>query len=151
VLVGPAQGFTCPQTPLAQRLAEADGAFVGRSTGWRPVEDGGGIAQRVYTFDVDQNVKGEIGSTVEVRIPAPGATGGQRIPADVAAGMLVGFVDGAWVTTRCGITDPGALLSVADEPRGQLVKLVIGVLILAVVLAYSLRRLRGRPRSSLHS
>lgn len=144
MLAAPARAFTCPQTPLAERIEQADGAFVGRSTGFRPLVDDGGIPQRVYTFQVDQRVKGDIGATVDVRIPVLPENGGQEVPDDVAAGLLVGNAGGAWVTTRCGITDPGALLSTFDEPRGQGIKVVIGLVILALVLAYSIRRLRRR-------
>jgi hypothetical protein len=143
-LAGEANAYTCPQTTLAQRLEQADGAFVGRSTGFRSVEHDAGIPQRVYRFQVDQRVKGEIGRIVEVRLPVRTENGGQRIPEDVAAGVLAGRAGAEWVTTRCGITDPGALLSVADEPRGNAIKLVIGVLVLAGVLGYSVSRLRKR-------
>jgi hypothetical protein len=141
---GAGAAFTCPQEPLEQRIEQADGAFVGRSTGFRQAGDDGGIPQRVYTFRVDQRVKGDIGATVDVRIPALAENGGQEIPPDVAAGVLAGDAGGAWVTTRCGITDPGALLATFDEPRGQSIRLVIGLVILAAVLAYSIRRLRRR-------
>ena len=52
--------------------------------------------------------------------------------------------DGQWFTTRCGITDPGAVLAEVDEPRGNAVKLLIGVLILGAVLGYSVRRVKRR-------
>ena len=151
VLAGEAAAYTCPQTTLEQRLQQADGAFVGRSTGFRPVGRDAGIPQRVYRFEVDQKVKGDIGRIVGVRIPERAENGGQRIPEDVAAGLLVGRAGGAWVATRCGITDPGALLSVADEPRGNAIKVGIGILILAAVLGFSVRRLRRRtpPSGSL--
>ena len=146
-LPGLAQAFTCPQTPLEQRIQEADGVFVGRSTGFRPVENAGGIAQRTYFFAVDQRVKGQIGSTVEVRIPALPEHGGQKIPNDVAAGILMTRTGGRWVTSRCGITDPGAVLAVVDEPRGNAIKILIGGVILLTVLLYSRRRLKHRDRS----
>ncbi|HEU0337541.1 MAG TPA: hypothetical protein VFR43_13345, partial [Gaiellaceae bacterium] len=50
----------------------------------------------------------------------------------------------AWVTGSCSLAEPGALLSAADEPKGNWIKLLIGLVILALVLAYSLRRLRRR-------
>ena len=46
------------------------------------------------------------------------------------------------MTESCLLTDPGALLSASDEPRGA-IKIVIG-LVIALVLAYSVRRLRSR-------
>ena len=121
--------------------------FVGRATGSTAVP-GSGVPQRLYRFDVDQEVKGDLGRTVSVRIPVKPVNGGQLIPVDVAAGILMGRANGEWFTTRCGITDPGAVLAVVDEPRGNAVKLVIGILILGAVLGYSIRRVRRRDPSS---
>jgi hypothetical protein len=140
---GAAQAYTCPQTPLSQRIDEAGAVFVGRSTGFTAVP-GEGIPQRVYRFEIDQEVKGDLGRTVSVRIPVKPANGGQSIPADVAAGILMSRANGQWFTTRCGITDPGAVLAEVDEPRGNAVRLLIGILILGAVLAYSIRRVKRR-------
>ena len=121
--------------------------FVGRSTGFEQVA-GDGIPQRLYRFTVDQEVKGDLGRTVSVRIPLRAANGGQVVPPDVAAGILMNQAAGGWYTTRCGITDPGAVLAVVDEPRGNAVKLVIGVFILAAVLFYSIRRVKRRDQAT---
>lgn len=121
--------------------------FVGRSTGFTPV-GGGGIPQRLYTFEVDQEVKGDLGRTVQVRIPVKPANGGQLVPLDVAAGVLMSRAGGQWFTTRCGITDPGAVLAEVDQPRGNAVRLGIGVLILAAVLTFSIRRVKRRDRGA---
>jgi len=121
--------------------------FVGRSTGFTAVA-GDGIPQRLYRFEVDQEVKGDLGRTVSVRIPVRPANGGQLVPADVAAGILMSKANGGWFTTRCGITDPGAVLAEVDQPKGNAVKLVIGVLTLGGVLAYSIRRVRRRDPSA---
>ncbi len=146
---GAAQAYTCPATPLSERIAAADAVFVGRSTGFTPVE-GSGVPQRVYRFEVDQEVKGKLGRTVDVRIPVRRVNGGQPIPLDVAAGILMGRTGDEWYTTRCGITDPGAVLAEVDQPRGNAVKLLIGILILVGVLGYSIRRVRRRdPNASL--
>ena len=82
-----------------------------------------------------------------MRIPVRAANGGQVMPPDVAAGILMNRADGDWFTTRCGITDPGAVLAEVDKPRGNAVKLLLGVLILGAVLGYSIRRVKRRdPR-----
>jgi hypothetical protein len=93
-------------------------------------------------------VKGDVGGTVRVRIPVEPENGGQRIPQSVAAGILMGRADGQWFTTRCGITDPGAVLASVDEQRGNPIRLVIGILILGAVLTYSIRRVRRRESGS---
>lgn len=147
VLAGQGNAFTCPQVPLQERIDRAEIAFVGRATGFRPLP-GEGVPQRVYTFAIDQHVKGELGRTVDVRIPVLPANGGERIPADVAAGVLANRVGSGWFTTRCGITDPGALLAEVDEPRGNAVKLALGAVLLLAVLAYSIRRLRRKQASA---
>ena len=151
-LTGTAAAYTCPQTTLQERIDQAEIVFVGRSSGYRAVP-GGGLPQRVYTFVVDQQVKGEVGRTVEVRVPVRAANGGQSIPEDVAAGILASRVGDGYFTTRCGITDPGAVLAEVDEPKGDAIKLVIGMLILGAVLAFSVRRVRRKQtaggRSSL--
>ncbi len=123
--------------------------FVGRSTGFTPVA-GEGIPQRLYRFKVDQEVKGDLGRTVDVRIPVKRSNGGQVVAEDVAAGILMNQVGGGWFTTRCGITDPGAVLAEVDQQKGNPIRLVIGVLILGAVLAYSIRRVKRRdPQASL--
>ena len=146
---GAAHAYTCPQTPLQQRIDDAGAVFVGRSTGFISVP-GSGIPQRLYHFEVDQEVKGDLGRTVSVRIPVKPVNGGQVIPRDIAAGVLMSRADGQWFTTRCGITDPGAVLAEVDEPRGNAVKLLIGILILGAVLGYSVRRVKRRdPAATL--
>jgi hypothetical protein len=142
-LAGTAAAYTCPQTPLDERIAQAEAVFVGRATGSRAVQ-GSGIPQRVYTFVIDQEVKGDLGRTVEVRVPVREANGGQTIPTDVAAGVLASRVRGELFTTSCGITDPGAVLAAVDEQRGNPIRLMIGLLILGLVLAYSVRRVRRK-------
>lgn len=146
-LSGRALAYTCPQTPLQERIDQADIVFVGRSAGSHPVP-GGGVPQRLYTFVVDQHVKGDVGEKVEVRIPVLAANGGQKVPEDVAAGVLASRTGSGWFTTTCGITDPGAVLATVDEPKGNAVKLAIGIVILAAVLAYSIRRVRRKQAAS---
>ncbi len=91
-------------------------------------------------------MKGDLGRTVDVRIPVKAANGGQVVPQDVAAGILMNRVDGGWFTTRCGITDPGVVLAEVDQQKGNPIRLVIGILILIAVLAYSIRKARRHER-----
>ena len=63
---------------------------------------------------------------------------------DEALGVLANLDGARIVTESCLLTDPGALLSTSDEPRGNAIKIVIGLVILALVLAFSVRRLRRR-------
>ena len=140
---GAARAYTCPSTPIETRIEGAGAVFVGRSTGFTSIA-GAGVPQRLYHFEIDQEVKGDLGSTVSVRVPVRPENGGQEIPADTAAGILMNRANGAWFTTRCGITDPGVVLAGVDKPKGNAIRLLIGVLILGGVLAYSIRRVRRR-------
>jgi hypothetical protein len=140
-----AAAFSCPNTPLEDRLKAADVAFVGRIVGERPAT--GGRDLRSYRFVVDQRVKGPIGREVEIRSARLVDLDDTPVPRDVAVGVLASTASGgALVTSSCGLSDPGALLSTADEPRGTLIKIVVGLVILAAALAYSLRRLRRRGK-----
>jgi hypothetical protein len=142
VLAPPAFALDCPNTPLEDRLDEADAAFVGRVTGERLVAD---APWRIYRFVVDQKVKGPVGREVDVRADKRLVDAADKpILRDEAIGVLASL-DGAQLTTEsCLLTDPGALLSVSDEVRGNGIKIVIGLVILALVLAFSIRRLRRR-------
>ena len=147
VFTGGAQAFTCPPTTLSERVAAADVVFVGHSVGYTSVP-GAGVPQRLYRFNVDQQVKGDVGRTVLVRVPVNAANGGQVIPVQVAAGILASRVGGTLFATRCDITDPGALLADVDQPKGNAVRLLLGVLFLGGVFAYSFWLLRRRKRES---
>ncbi len=145
-----AHALDCPNIPLEERLRAAEAAFVGRLTSERPAAERPGF---VYRFVVDQRVKGPIGREVEVSAPTRLVDAADEpIVRDEALGVMAA-VEGARIVTRsCLLTDPGALLSVSDEPRGDAIKVVIGLVILALVLAYCVRRLRHRrlaERSSL--
>ena len=78
---------------------------------------GAGVPQRLYHFKIDQEVKGDLGSTVSVRVPVKPENGGQVIPEDTAAGILMNRANGTWFTTRCGITDPGVVLAGSTSRR----------------------------------
>jgi hypothetical protein len=152
VLAPGARALQCPNVPLEERLAAADAAFVGRVTAERPSTAGAG---RVYEFVVDQNVKGPIGREVDVDSATRLVDATDKpIVHDEALGVLANLDGARLVTEPCLLTDPGALLSVSDEPKGNAIRLLIGILILVAVLAYSIRRLRlrgrdGAARSSL--
>lgn len=144
-----ARALDCPNVPLDERLDQADVAFVGRVTDERPAS-GGGVVLR---FVVDQRVKGPVGREIEVGAPTRLVDAADEpIVRDEAVGVMA-TVEGARIVTRsCLLTDPGALLATSDEPRGDAIKIVIGLVILALVIAYSVRRLKRREltgRSSL--
>jgi hypothetical protein len=131
----------CVNAPLEDKLAEAPVAFVGKLRSTR--EAAGGTYWR---FDVDQRVKGSLGSEVEIRATSLTDVKGNALQRNVEVGVLA-QLDGATVTTdSCGLSDPAALLSVADEARGGPIKLVIGTFVLIGVLILCFVRLRRGSR-----
>ena len=141
VVVPAAAALDCSNTPLEERLASADAAFVGRVVGERRAR--GGVV--VYRFVVDQRVKGPVGREVEARSPAPLVDAvDEPVVHDEAIGVMATLSGATLVTESCLLTDPGVKLSVSDESLGKWIKIVIGIATLALVLAYSVRRLRAR-------
>jgi hypothetical protein len=131
----------CANVPLEDKLAQAPVAFVGKLQSTR--EGAGGTYWR---FAVDQRVKGALGSEVEIRAKPLTDIKGNALRPNVEVGVLA-QLEGATVTTdSCGLSDPAALLSVADEARGAPIKLVIGAFALIGVLILCFVRLRRGSR-----
>jgi len=136
-LAGDAVACSCPAgLSVEQRLASADAAFVGRLVSVRGTS---------YEFEVDQQVKGELGERVVVRSARDSAQCGlQRSHEDEAVGVLLTRAGAGWASSLCAQATPGELLAGDAGQRGEWPKLVVGVGILAVVLAYAVYRLRRR-------
>ncbi len=101
----------------------------------------------MYEFVVDQNVKGPVGREVDVDSTERLVDATDKpIVHDEALGVLANLQGARIVTESCLLSDPGTLLSVSDEPKGNGIKVVIGIVILLLVVGYSLRRLRQRER-----
>ena len=147
-LAGPAAAGVCVDAPLSQRLDEADAAVVGRVVDTRPAEVEG-AAVTLLTVDVDQHVKGDVGGSLVVRSPR-----GSDVDVDVAMNKAVGFLlsrapDGTWLASACSVVGPGFLVVEGGEPRGGVIKVGIGIVILALVLLWALLRLRKGKRPNL--
>jgi hypothetical protein len=145
----------CADAPVEERLDGADAAVVGKVRSYAVPESD--VPIRVMTFDVETRVKGDVPNQVEgadgrrilVRVPLntdcdvalePGATTGL---------LLTQQPGGAWYATACSVVSAGLLVTEGGEPRGGPIKVVIGVLVLALVLLWSLRRLRKGARPDL--
>jgi hypothetical protein len=136
-----AASLECPQATMRERIDGADAVFVGTLLSSRGAHAAGA---RIYRFSVEQPVKGPLGTQVDVRAPRLVDAAGAPVAPGTDVGVLA-LLDGAEFTTdSCGITNPGALLDAADEPRGTMIKVGVGVVILAAVLAFALLRLRRR-------
>ena len=54
-----------------------------------------------------------------------------------------------WFASQCSVVTPGELVAAGGEPRGGVIKVVLGVLILGLVLSWALRRKARGTRPSL--
>jgi hypothetical protein len=145
---GEAASCGCPDVPLEERLDDADLAFVGRLVS----EERGelrGAPQLLVTVAVEQRVKGDVEGTIVVRSPS-----GSDCDLDLPDGRSVGLLlsrapDGAWLGSACSVVEPGDLVAAGGEPRGGAIKVVIGLVILALVLWWALRRRARGARPDL--
>ncbi|MDQ3672134.1 MAG: hypothetical protein M3364_06825 [Actinomycetota bacterium] len=142
---GEARACVCAEQPLDERLDDADAAVVARLVGVR--ETLTFPPQRTLSFEVDQRVKGDIEERFDLTSSVE-----SDCDLDVEEGVPVGLLltrgpAGEWQGNACGVVGAGDLVSEGGEPRGGGIKIVIGVLILALVLSWALRRkVRGaRP------
>jgi len=144
---GVAQACVCAAMPMSDRLDDADAAIVGRVVAERAGEMRG-APQRLLTIEVDQRVKGDVDDRLVVRSPSMSDCD-LLVARDEAVGLLLTRApDGAWLGTACSVVDPGALAAAGGEPRGGAIKVVVGLLFLAIVVSWALRRrVRGtRPQ-----
>jgi hypothetical protein len=154
VFAGDAVACACLSAPIEERLDQADAAVVGRINGFGTTDADRPIS--TMTFDVEQRVKGDVPGQVSgieqtrifVRVPK-----GTDCDVTLETGTTTGLLltrqrDGMWFASACSIVTPGELVAAGGEPRGGVIKVVLGVLILALVLSWALRRkARGtRPR-----
>ena len=122
--------------------------MVGRVVAERP-GDLKGAPQLYLTVDVEQHIKGDIGRTLEVRSPS-GTDCDVDVPREKPVGLLLTRApDGTWLATACSVVDPGQLVAEGGEPRGGVIKVGVGIVILALVLLWALRRLRKGSRPNL--
>ena len=145
----------CADVPLDRRLDDADAAVVGRVHGYG--ETDADVPARVMFFDVDTRVKGDVEGQVRgvdarrIVVQVPLHTDCDvTVERGTSTGLLLTKLpSGAWYATACSLVDPGRLVAVGGEPRGGAIKVVIGLAILALVLLWSVRRLRKGTRPQL--
>jgi hypothetical protein len=146
VLAGDAQACTCAALPLEERLDDADAAIVGRVVS-EETRDLRGIPQQYSTIEVDGRVKGEVEDTIVVQSPQT-----CHLPpvGDEPIGLLLTRApDGAWLASVCNVVNVNQLVAEGGEPRGGAIKVVLGLLILALVLSWALRRRARGARPEL--
>jgi MYXO-CTERM domain-containing protein len=155
---GDAYACACLEATIEERLDQADAAVVGRVNGYgSPDPEKPGEPIRMMTFDVEQRVKGDVESQVEgidttrifVRVPT-GTDCDVKIETGETTGLLLTRQEGGiWFASLCSIVAPGELVAAGGEPRGGVIKVVLGILILALVLSWALRRRARGTRPSL--
>jgi hypothetical protein len=144
----------CVAQPLAERLDDADAAVIGRIEDSR-VTDVGGLRQTVYRIEVLQRVKGDLPDEIEVRSPLGTDcdledAAAPAIQLDGTTGLLLARSrDGTWLASACSVAFAGDLVAAGGEARGGAIKVVLGVVILAIVLSWALRRRARGTRPQL--
>ena len=148
VLAAPAYACVCVDAPLSDRLDDADAAIVGRVVAER-IGETKGATQRLLTVEVDQRVKGDVDGTIVVRSPS-GSDCDLLVAKDDPTGVLLTRApDGGWLGTTCSVVAPSQLVAAGGEPRGGVIKVGIGIVILGLVLLWGLRRLKRGARPDL--
>ena len=154
-LASPAAACVCADAQVEERLDGADAAVVGKVRSYAtPDAD---VPIRVMTFDVETRVKGNVPNQVEgsdvrrifVRVPLH-----TDCDVTVEVGTTTGLLltkqpGGAWYATACSVVPAALLVTEGGEPRGGPIKVAIGIVILALVLLWALRRLRKGARPDL--
>jgi MYXO-CTERM domain-containing protein len=98
---------------------------------------------------VEQRVKGDVSETLTIRAPS-GTSCDVTIETGTTTGLLLTRLDGGnWFASACSLVTPGQLVAAGGEPRGGVIKVVLGVLILGLVLSWALRRRARGARPSL--
>ena len=151
---GQAQACVCADAPLRERLDRADAAIVGRIVGKRE-RNLRGVRQTLFTVEVVQRVKAKVPD--QLVVVSPLGTDCDLIDAaappvdrDGTTGLLLTrSPDGEWLGSACSVVAAGALVAEGGEPRGGVIKVGIGIVILGLVLLWGLRRLRRGARPDL--
>jgi hypothetical protein len=142
---------TCIATTPEEAVEQAEFAVVGRIAGERETVVQG-APQKLYDVEVLQRVKGDVPDRIEVRSPPACDIRDAVAPAiaeDGSIGLLLTLSrDGVWLASACNVVASVDVVAYGGEPQGGVIKVVLGIAILALVLSWALRRkARGtRPR-----
>ena len=146
IIVGAAGACVCAKEPMSKRLDDADAAFVGKVVSRRRTEVRG-QPQLLLTIDVQQRVKGRgLHDPMVVRTPLE-TDCDVHVRLDRTVGwLLTKAPDGTFLAAACSVVGPVALVQAGGEPRGGVIKVVVGIFILGLVLLWAFRRLKRGAR-----
>ncbi len=118
-LVPAAPALACSCAPLEARhaLAVADGAFVGALTSFEVLPAG---QWAVYTFRVDESLKGGLPGEVEVGSAAYSAACGIEADPGDPVGLLLERRGNGWTSNLCTMVDPETLEKAARHQPAPL-------------------------------
>ena len=132
VVVTPPAALACSCVAMspAEQLRGANAAFVGTLISVGAGDESYGGEEIDWTFQVEQVVKGELGSTVDVRSPVDTGACGFQMAEGMRVGIFLHKADGRWHGSMCGQVGADALLATtqptpAPDASG-LVALLVG-------------------------
>jgi hypothetical protein len=111
--VDPAHGCSCALGDPRTALRESDAAFVGTLLERRegPIRSSADVVTLV--FRVERSVKGQLGSRIEVRTAASGASCGIEAHLGQRTGLFLTRIGSQWSSTLCRQIAPRTLLAAA--------------------------------------
>lgn len=114
----PAHGCSCAGPgDLTEAIAQSEAAFVGTLVDKRSTSGnlfGGGDA--IYTFEVEQWIKADLGPVIEVRSASQGSACGFEVDIDERMGAFISRDGNHLSGGLCTTVDPDALLAAASGP-----------------------------------
>jgi len=117
----PAQACSCfPEDPRDE-YARADGAFIGTYVGRHALTEDTEFGDYAYTFEVDEEFKGDLPETIDVISASNGAACGLEVQEGQQIGLLLEMAEDGWRSNLCRQESPENLRRVAEplpEPNG---------------------------------
>ena len=147
-LASPAAACVCVDAPMGERLDDADAAVVGRVVAERPGELNGLRSSSSRSRSSSESRATSSGRSKCGRPRERTATSMCRATSR-SASCSRALPTASGSRTACSVVNPGQLVVEGGEPRGGPIKVVIGIVILALVLLWALRRLRKGSRPEL--
>jgi hypothetical protein len=111
-----AQACTCARLDVRETLSRADAAFIGILTGRRPAPPSPPFSSDVFTFRVDDVVKGTLRGSVEVWSSSYSASCGLEIGVGERIGLFLSRDGNRWTSLLCWQVSPAALREAERRP-----------------------------------